>query len=366
MEHNSGQRKQRKKRIAIFQEDLQAGGIQKSLYNLVQNLDYSRVDVVLFLFEEGSFFPGALPQELEVHVLKKPPRCLSFLPFRTAQHLWKENLSEYGHFDTAADFNSYQFGCAAGALRISADRHVMWIHNNVEIKYRSEWKYRVLWQCFKEKLAQFDGFVPCSDALKEPFIRLSGRKDATFRTIANYIDVVEIRDKQRQLPDIPSCNFWPPSEENMNIAALGRLCHQKGYDRMIELFSRAAVRNPCLRLYIIGDGPDREALEKQATEMLPGKIHFLGAKTNPYAILNGMDAFLSTSRYEGQPLNIEEAKVIGLPIYCTKNLEAYSQDIRGYDDEALVDALASAQRLEKQPNDLEEYNRRILESIYDL
>ncbi|MBO5543368.1 MAG: glycosyltransferase [Oscillospiraceae bacterium] len=366
MEQNSGLRQQRKKRIAIFQEDLQAGGIQKSLYNLLQNLDYDRVDVSLFLFEEGSFFPGRLPGALEVHLLKKPPRYLSFLPFRTAQRLWKEDLTRYGNFDVAADFNSYQFGCAAGALRIPADRHVMWIHNNVEIKYRSEWKYRVLWRCFRGKLGQFDGFVPCSDALREPFIRMSGRKDAPLRTIANYIDVGEIRGKQRLEPEVPQSDFWPPAKENLNFAALGRLCHQKGYDRMITLFSRASVSNPRLRLYIIGDGPDRAPLEKQAKEALPGKIHFLGAKQNPYAILDRMDAFLSTSRYEGQPLNIEEARVIGLPIYCTKNLEAYSRDIRGYDDDGLVEALASARRQEKHPNDLEEYNRAILESIYAL
>ena len=42
-----------KKRIAFFQEDLGAGGIQKSLFNLLWNLDYDRVDADLFLFEDG-------------------------------------------------------------------------------------------------------------------------------------------------------------------------------------------------------------------------------------------------------------------------------------------------------------------------
>ena len=38
-----------KKRIAFFQEDLGPGGIQKSLFNLLRNLDYDRVDAELFL-----------------------------------------------------------------------------------------------------------------------------------------------------------------------------------------------------------------------------------------------------------------------------------------------------------------------------
>ena len=46
-----------KKRIAFFQDDLLGpGGIQKSLFNLLHNLDYDRVDVTLFLFEEGCYF----------------------------------------------------------------------------------------------------------------------------------------------------------------------------------------------------------------------------------------------------------------------------------------------------------------------
>ena len=69
-----------RKRIAFFQEDLGPGGIQKSLFNLLRNLDYSRVDATLFLFEEGCFFEGELPPELQIRVLPKPPSFCRFLP----------------------------------------------------------------------------------------------------------------------------------------------------------------------------------------------------------------------------------------------------------------------------------------------
>ena len=79
-----------------------------------------------------------------------------------------------------------------------------------------------------------------------------------------------------------------------------------------------------------------------------------------------MDAFLSTSRYEGQPLNIEEARAIGLPLYCTKNLEQYSEGLQGYEPEELLQAIVNAKKQPKKPDDLEEYNREILEKIYNL
>ncbi|MBO6016908.1 MAG: glycosyltransferase, partial [Oscillospiraceae bacterium] len=238
---------------------------------------------------------------------------------------------------------------------------VMWIHNNVEIKLENEWKYRVLWHFFKDKLHRFDGFVPCSPALEEPFRRLSGCEDAEYRVIANYIDVSEIRRKQAEVPAV-----LPADGNAVNFVALGRLCHQKGYDIMIPLFAGCCRERDDLALYIIGDGPDREALAQLAEREAPGKIHLLGQRMNPYAIMERMDAFLSTSRYEGQPLNIEEAKAIGLPVYCTKNLEQYTEAVHGLEEGELRQAILAAEKQPKQPDDLKDYNRRVLESIYAL
>ena len=353
-----------KKRIAFFQEDLGPGGIQKSLFNLLRNLDYSRVDAELFLFEKGCFYEGGLPRELTVHVVEKPPRFLSFLPFETAEKLWHRDWEQFGEYDLAADFNSYQFGCAAGTLGVRAKKRVMWIHNNVEIKQRNEWKYRVLWYFFKGKFRRYDGFIPCSPALTEPFRRLSGQTDAEYRVIANYIDVPEIRRKQREpLSEELTAEI---DEDKVNFVALGRLSHQKGYDIMIPLFASCCRSREDLQLYIIGEGPEHEALLRMAEQEAAGNIHFLGQQANPYAVMNRMDAFLSTSRYEGQPLNIEEARVIGLPLYCSKNLEAYSEGLEGYEEDALARAICDARKTPKRPNDLEEYNRKILESIYAL
>ena len=353
-----------KTRIALFQEDLGPGGIQKSLFNLLRNLDYDRVAVELFLFEEGCFYEGGLPPEVSVHVLKKPPRLYSFLPFETAEKFWNRNWEQYGPFDLAADFNSYQFACAAGALGVRAKKRVMWIHNNVEIKRRNEWKYRVLWHFFRGKFRRFDGFVPCSRALEEPFRRLSGQVGKEYAVIANYIDVSEIRRKKEEaLPEAVAALL---DESAVNLVAVGRLAHQKGYDLMIPLFARCCRERDDLRLFIIGEGPEHGALQQLAEAEAPGRVHLLGQQPNPYAIMEHMDAFLSTSRYEGQPLNVEEAKVIGLPVYCTKNLEQYTEDVQGLEEAELERAILQIRKQPKRPDGLEAYNSRILESIYTL
>jgi glycosyltransferase involved in cell wall biosynthesis len=151
-------------------------------------------------------------------------------------------------------------------------------------------------------------------------------------------------------------------EDCLNLVALGRLCHQKGYDIMLNVFAEARKRRPDLRLYLIGDGPERAALEKLAQDLdVAEAVRFLGSRPNPFCYMARMDGFVSTSRYEGQPLNLMEAMAVGLPLYCTKNLEKYTEGLRGYED--LASALAAAGKREKRPDDLAAYNRRILEGL---
>ena len=189
---------------------------------------------------------------------------------------------------------------------------------------------------------------------------MSGVKNAKHRVIQNVINVPEIRKKMcEQPPDLKV------DSECMNFVALGKLCHQKGYDIMLDAFAAASRERDDLRLYIIGGGPNEAALKAQTAQFkLSGKVFFLGRKSNPYCYMDKMDAFVSSSRYEGQPLNIMEAKAVGLPLYCTKNLESYTEGLVGYDD--LAAALADARKQAKQPDDLIEYNQKILDSIYDL
>ena len=345
------------KRIAIFQSDLNVGGIQKSIVNLLKNIDYDRFQVDLFLSEKSEFWSMDFPAQLGIHYLKPTAQFYKYMPFDAARRLLRYDFSAYGSYDLAIDFNSYQCSCAVGATTIPAAYRVMWVHNNVEIKLGEEWKYRVLWHFFKGKFKHYDAFVCVSHALIEPFQKMSGVVDKPFRVIQNYIDVAEIHRKMAEEPGNLELD-----DSCVNFVALGRLCHQKGYDIMLDTFAKACAQRQDLRLYIIGDGPDREELLRQRENLgLQTKVFFLGNQENPYCYMSRMDAFLSTSRYEGQPLNIMEAMAVGLPLYCARNLEKYTRGLRGYDDLAL--ALLAAEKSEKRPDDLAEYNAEILRGI---
>ena len=348
------------KRIAFFQNDLGVGGIQKSIVNLLRNLDYDRFQVDLYLSEKTEFWAQDFPAELNIRYLKPISRFWSFVPFDLAKKCVHYDFPAGLEYDLAVDFNSYQFSCAMGALSVPAGKRVMWIHNDVAIKLRNEWKYRVLWHFFRGKFKYYDGFVPVSGALIEPFRAMSGITDKPFTVIPNYIDVEEIRRKVNE--PVPG---FPLDPACFNVAALGRLCHQKGYDIMLDVFAEAHRRREDLRLYIIGDGPDRRALETQRDRLgLGDAVRFLGSQANPFAFMARMDALLSTSRYEGQGMNIMEAMVLGLPVICPKHLEQYIEGLQGTED--LVGALVRAYKMEKCPDDLADYNGQILQRVLSL
>ena len=74
--------------------------------------------------------------------------------------------------------------------------------------------------------------------------------------------------------------------------------------------------------------------------------------------MDKMDGFVLTSRYEGQGMVIWEAKALGLPLYISKNLEAYNPGITGCSD--MVHALTQAQKpAQKLYDDLSAYNTGI-------
>lgn len=99
-----------------------------------------------------------------------------------------------------------------------------------------------------------------------------------------------------------------------NVLAMGRLSPEKGFDLLIDAFSRVASRHPGWRLVIVGEGPDRGRLEGLATETgLQDRILLPGHATRSGSILRQGDIFALTSLREGFPNALCEAMARGLP-----------------------------------------------------
>lgn len=106
---------------------------------------------------------------------------------------------------------------------------------------------------------------------------------------------------------------------------VGRLCRQKGQDVAVAAWRQVAAALPGARLLLVGDGPDRAALEAAAGE----GVMVLGARDDVAALLPAADLALLPSRWEGLALALLEAMACGLPVVASDVAGAHSTLLSG-------------------------------------
>ena len=101
----------------------------------------------------------------------------------------------------------------------------------------------------------------------------------------------------------------------LRIVAMGRLVPQKGFDLLLSAFAAVHFRSPDIQLTILGEGPERPALEGQISALnLSLEVRLCGIVENPSEILCRSDVFVLSSRFEGFPNVLLEALACDLPI----------------------------------------------------
>ena len=336
--------------IALFQRDFQVGGIQKALLNTLEQLDYTRYAVDVYVFDSKPFYPLPVHDGLRYILCRPWPYWTRFVDFDLLLRHGRIPELEPKPYDLAVDFNSYSSECAVGALRAAAKKRVMWIHNDMQIKYQSEKKYRILWHFFRKKFSRFDAFAAVSEGIIPGFRAMTGLNSAPVTAVPNAIDTDEIFRKAEEATD------FAVDPGQYNLCSMGSLVHQKGFDLLLADFARVCQVRTDMHLYLIGDGPERGALEAQIAELhLEEHVTLLGSLANPFPALRQMDGFALTSRYEGQGIVLWEAKALGLELFMAKRLEQYNPGLRGHED--IVPPLCAAEEREKTYDDLSAYNR---------
>ena len=117
---------------------------------------------------------------------------------------------------------------------------------------------------------------------------------------------VEVSTENKKLNSIPI------------IVTVGRLVPVKNIDLQIKVVKRLKESGQKVKLWIIGDGPEKSRLEQIVNkENLQQEVKFLGFQTNIGRFLNQADIFILTSSQEGWGVAVVEAAAYGLPIIMT-------------------------------------------------
>lgn len=102
------------------------------------------------------------------------------------------------------------------------------------------------------------------------------------------------------------------------IGTVGRLVEVKQQGAMIRATAKLRERVPDVHLLLVGDGPERESLERLARDLgAADRVHFAGYQACPEQFLRAMDVFALTSRSEGLPVSLLEAWLAGVPVVAS-------------------------------------------------
>lgn len=100
------------------------------------------------------------------------------------------------------------------------------------------------------------------------------------------------------------------------ILMVGRLAPEKNFKLALEV-TREVVKKFNALLIIVGDGPERKRLERQAQIALEASVRFEGWRENLADYYASADCYLLTSDYEGYGMSVIEALQAGLPVIMT-------------------------------------------------
>lgn len=139
------------------------------------------------------------------------------------------------------------------------------------------------------------------------------------RIIGNPIDAAALNIAAGETPALPLPRRF--------ILAVGRMVVNKNFAMLLEGYARA---QPSAELVILGDGPERPALEHMINAFgLAGRVHMPGFVRNPYPIMAQAEALVSCSNAEGFPNTIIEAMSLGTPVIATDCPSGPSMVLRG-------------------------------------
>lgn len=319
------------KKILIVNNNLEVGGIQKSLVNLLK-AEHKNYDITLLLFSRSGALLSEVPADIKII---SPKNCYKMLGLSKAELMkhplllfMKTILMRYAKlfsrrqamkllgvfqkkisgYDTIISYShltnhkNFANGCGDFVLdKTVCDNKVCLIHcdylNSGFMTSQNNEEYDL-----------FDKISCCSDSVKERFIQGSGIDVSKVCTLKNFCDpdIIPMSEEDVQIYD----------KDYINIVSVARLSVEKGIDRAIDAIY--STRRSDLRYYIVGDGPQKKFLKDKVAEYkLDDRIFFMGEQKNPYKYMADADYLLLSSLHEAAPVVFDEAKTLGVKIITT-------------------------------------------------
>ena len=339
-----------KKRLLFVMETLRIGGAEKSLVTLLSQLDYSKYDVDLVLFQHKGEFLTLLPKEVRVLNNSEEFNSFTLNPRESIRELIKRkkfkllpykfleitNIIFY-KFIRKKEYIGWNFikksieplqtedDVAIGFLekrsiyftvdRVKAKKKVGWIHIDYE---KIEHNHKMDNTYFE----YLDNIVTVSEHCKEVLVKEFPRYEDKILYIQNIISPNLINNMAND-----KINEIDLFENNIVLATVCRLTVQKGLDLAVECCEQLVKKGFKFKWILVGEGSEREKLQNMIKEKnLEDTFILMGSRSNPYPYMKMCDIYVQPSRWEGFGITVAEAKVLNKPIVVS-NIPEFAEQI---------------------------------------
>ncbi|EOU1892846.1 glycosyltransferase [Clostridium perfringens] len=339
------------KSILFMLINMNIGGTEKALINMLHELQKEKYKVTVLLLEKYGGFLDQIPDWVEVKYLDEYKNLKKYInepPIKSVKELLikKEYINAFNFFlsycisklkddisyhykylltDVSDLEEEYDIAVAyAGPMdfityfianKIRAKKRVQWIHFDIsKIGFNKR---------FAEKMySKFDKIFVVSEEGKNKLNLL----------------IPSLSDKTEVFFNIISSTFIKNMAENeegfndnyngIRILTVGRLSREKGQDITISVLEKLIKQGYEVRWYCIGEGNMKKELEDMVkNKNLQENYILLGSKRNPYPFMKECDIYVQSSRHEGYCITLAEARCFNNPIITT-NFTGANEQIR--------------------------------------
>ncbi len=331
----------KKIKILFVIDSLNSGGAEKSLVNLLNELNYSKYQVALQLFSSENFLLNLVPNEVNVLPI---PRY-----FEMCRKSWRQLIGEKKFF------GSYYRLKTSVLMRISnkKKRHILQIQWKSICPYveKNEQKYdvaiaygqgmptyyvmekaeadkKIAWvNCLYsntrynkqedyEYYKKYDAITVVSDESKKDYL-------SVFPDLGKKVNVIYDFISPKSVWKLANETFeWKDSFTGVRITSILRMEWVKGPDLVVECCKKLKKQKIVFKWYLIGAGG--RLLDSIKTEIqnygLQENLILLGSQLNPFKYVKSSDIYVQPSRVEGYCMALAEAKMLDVGIVSTNFL----------------------------------------------
>lgn len=309
------------KRLLFLMSDLEGGGAEKALVELLKSIDYERYKVSLCLMLCRGIYVKDVPANVKIirlfesesswcyrkafkyYIERKCTWLLSFL-LHTKLKRWK--------YDAIISFMEGDPLLLHSFIVNRAQTNISWVHCDL-------YHYHYSKKRFHEPVTEIgcyekmDKLVFVSRFAMNNFDKLYSLKIPK-SCLYNILDVNGAR---------VLANNQHVLKNGFTIIAIGSLIEVKGIDRLIRVAKRLKDEGYSFCVQILGrGGREGELIDLRDKLELGEYVHFLGFQAMPYPYLKHSDILVSTSISEGLPYVICEACALGIPVVATETAGA--------------------------------------------